>query len=62
MPASECEKIVKSIRNTQTDTCTSPVRSLKTHADIFSPVIVNLTDESFIGDFFPPIFKKGDGK
>ena len=65
--ASKCEKIIKLVINTKTDTNTSPVRNLNFYADVFFPVIANLTNECSIKGVFPeslkfasitPIFKK----
>ena len=41
------KKIIKSLKNTKTDTYTLPVIFLKIHTDIFSPVRANLTNEIF---------------
>ena len=67
MSSSECEKVIKSLKKTKSDTNTSPVRFLKSYADIFTPVIANLNNEFSTKGVFPeslkiasltPVFKK----
>ena len=65
------KKIIKSSKNTKTDTNTLPVKIPSFYADVFSPAVSNLTNECFNNRVVPeslkiapitPVFKKGDAK